>query len=34
LLSDAGTVIEGIQRFGFRYVTMDLAGYQTGSMND
>lgn len=34
LLNDAGTVIEGIQRFGFRYVTMDLAGYQTGSMND
>ncbi|WP_201224302.1 ATP-dependent sacrificial sulfur transferase LarE [Halochromatium roseum] len=34
LLTDAATVIEGIQRFGFRYVTMDLAGYQTGSMSD
>ncbi|MEA3641341.1 MAG: ATP-dependent sacrificial sulfur transferase LarE [Lamprobacter sp.] len=34
LLTDAGRVIEGIQRFGFRYVTMDLAGYQAGSMND
>ncbi len=33
LLTDASTVIAGIQRFGFRYVTMDLAGYQTGSMN-
>ncbi len=32
LLSDAGAVIEGIQRFGFRYVSMDLAGYQSGSM--
>ncbi|WP_462321844.1 ATP-dependent sacrificial sulfur transferase LarE [Halochromatium sp.] len=34
LLTDAATVIEGVQRFGFRYVTMDLAGYQTGSMNE
>lgn len=34
LLTDAATVIEGIQRFGFRYVTMDLAGYQSGSMSD
>ena len=34
LLSDAGVVIEGIQRFGFRHVAMDLAGYQSGSMAD
>lgn len=34
LLSDAQAVIEGIQSFGFQYVTMDLAGYQYGSMAD
>jgi uncharacterized protein len=34
LLADAAAVIEGIQRFGFRYVTMDLTGYQSGSMGD
>jgi uncharacterized protein len=34
LLSDAAVVIDGIQRFGFRHVAMDLAGYQTGSMVD
>jgi uncharacterized protein len=33
LLADAPTVIDGIRRFGFQYVTMDLAGYQSGSMS-
>ncbi len=34
LLADSADVIEGVKRFGFRYVAMDLAGYQSGSMAD
>lgn len=34
LLIDAATVIEGIQRFGFKHVAMDLAGYRSGSMGE
>jgi uncharacterized protein len=34
LLIDSAAVIAGIKRFGFRYVAMDLAGYQCGSMVD
>jgi uncharacterized protein len=33
LLADAPRVIDGVRRFGFQYVTMDLAGYQSGSMS-
>jgi uncharacterized protein len=34
LVADAEPIIEALHRFGFRYVTMDLAGYQLGSMNE
>lgn len=33
LLQDASAVDEGIRAFSFRYVTLDLVGYQLGSMN-
>jgi uncharacterized protein len=33
LLQDASAIDEGIRVFGFRYVTLDLVGYQLGSMN-
>ena len=32
LLAEAGAVIGGLRAFGFRHVTMDLAGYHAGSM--
>lgn len=34
LLADAGPIIAGLRALGFHYVTMDLAGYQLGSMNE
>jgi len=34
LLAQAEAVIPAMHRFGFRYVSMDLAGYQFGSMTD
>jgi len=34
LLAEAESVIDAMQRFGFRYVSMDLAGYQFGSMTE
>ena len=33
LLQDASAIHEGIRAFGFRYVSLDLVGYQLGSMN-
>jgi uncharacterized protein len=33
LLDEADLVIEGLEALGFRYVTLDLRGYQLGSMN-
>jgi uncharacterized protein len=29
----ARRVVQGLQKLGYRYVTLDLAGYRTGSMN-
>lgn len=34
LVAEADGIIAALQEFGFRYVTMDLAGYQLGSMNE
>jgi uncharacterized protein len=34
LVAESEAVIEALHRFGFRYVTMDLAGYQLGSMGE
>ena len=33
LLDEADPIIEGMEGLGFRYVTLDLRGYQLGSMN-
>ncbi len=33
LLEEAPAVIQALEDLGFRYVTLDLRGYQTGSMN-
>jgi pyridinium-3,5-biscarboxylic acid mononucleotide sulfurtransferase len=33
LLGDATAIIAGLEALGFRYVTLDLRGYQLGSMN-
>lgn len=30
----AGRIVSGLKRLGYRYVTLDLEGYRTGSMNE
>jgi uncharacterized protein len=34
LLREADAVVAGLRALGFRYVSLDLIGYQMGSMND
>ena len=34
LLSEREKVVPALRDFGFTYVTMDLTGYRTGSMNE
>ena len=34
LLSERETIAPALRDFGFTYVTMDLTGYRTGSMNE
>lgn len=34
LLENRETIVRELKRYGFSYVTMDLAGYRTGSMNE
>ena len=34
LLSERENVVSALREYGFAYVTMDLAGYRTGSMNE
>ncbi|MGB5834857.1 MAG: ATP-dependent sacrificial sulfur transferase LarE [Thiohalocapsa sp.] len=34
LLDEADAINDGIRSFGFRYVSLDLVGYQLGSMNE
>ena len=34
LLEDAPTVVQHLKALGYRYVTLDLQGYRTGSMNE
>ncbi|OPX79692.1 MAG: GMP synthase (glutamine-hydrolyzing) subunit B [Methanosaeta sp. PtaB.Bin039] len=34
ILENGQEVVEGLRRVGFSYVTLDLAGYRTGSMNE
>jgi uncharacterized protein len=30
----AGRIVSGLKKLGYRYVTLDLEGYRTGSMNE
>ena len=34
LLSLREKIVSALREFGFSYVTMDLTGYRTGSMNE
>ena len=34
LLSEREKVVSALREYGFAYVTMDLTGYRTGSMNE
>jgi uncharacterized protein len=34
LLDRRDAVVEGLKRIGYRYITLDLAGFRSGSMND
>ena len=34
LLNNKKLIVSELKTFGFDYVTMDLAGYRTGSMNE
>lgn len=34
LVSESSTIVTGLKRVGYRYVTLDLQGYRTGSMNE
>ena len=34
LLEEAPSVVEHLKALGYRYVTLDLQGYRTGSMNE
>ena len=34
LLNNREAVVSELKKIGFKYVTMDLSGYRTGSMNE
>ncbi len=34
IIGKSAAIVEGVKRCGFRYVTLDLQGYRTGSMNE
>ena len=34
VLANAGSIVQGLKSAGFMYVTLDLEGYRTGSMNE
>jgi uncharacterized protein len=34
LLDRRDVVVDGLKRIGYKYVTLDLAGFRSGSMNE